>query len=175
MNIARKILVPIDFSEDSADGLKYALSLAQKTQAELVALHVTQKEEADSFLDLLAMMEGAPMLNGRASIPVDRLLREKALDLYRFLEKVVRNPALVTIKRKVVLGDKIEKILAVAEDENIDLVVLAVRQKYNFPYLIARGKLLKMISRLPCPVLIKTSSDEPWLGSGLFRPTIFAR
>ena len=175
MNIARKILVPIDFSQDSADGLKYAVSLAQKTQAELIALHVTQKEEADSFLDLLAMMEGAPMLQTRTGIPIDRLLREKALDLYRFLEKVVRNPGQVTIKRKVMLGDTVENIVAVAENESIDLVVLAVRQKWRFPYLTARGKLLKMISRLPCPVLLKTSSDEPWLGSGLFRPTIFAR
>ena len=63
MNRVRKILVPINFSEDSANGLKYAVSLAQETQAELVVLHVTQKKEADSFLDLLAVMEGAPMLN----------------------------------------------------------------------------------------------------------------
>ncbi|HEY7318597.1 MAG TPA: universal stress protein [Candidatus Binatia bacterium] len=175
MNIARKILVPIDFSDDCAEGLKYALSLAQKTQAELIALHVTQKEEADSFLDLLAMMEGAPMLNAPATIPIDRLLREKALDLYRFLEKVIRNPGPVTIRRKVMLGAEVEKILAVAEDEKIDLVVLAVRRKYLFPYLIARGRLLRMISRLPCPVLLKNSSGEPWLRSGLFGPTIFAR
>ena len=62
MNTVRKILVPIDFSEDSATGLKYAVSLAQKTQAELTVMHVTQKEEADSFVDLLAVMEGACML-----------------------------------------------------------------------------------------------------------------
>ena len=65
MNTVRKILVPVDFSEDSANGLIYSLSLAQKTQAELIVLHVTQKSEADSFLDLLAVMEGAPMLNRR--------------------------------------------------------------------------------------------------------------
>ena len=89
MNTVRKILVPDDFSEDSANGLTYSVSLAQKTQAELIVLHVTQKSEADSFLDLLAVMEGAPTLNRPAGIPVDRLLREKALDLYHFIEKVV--------------------------------------------------------------------------------------
>jgi nucleotide-binding universal stress UspA family protein len=87
MNTVRKILVPIDFSEDSADGLKYAVSLAQKTQAEVVVLHVTQKKEANAFLDLLAVMEGAPMLNPPATIPVDRLLSEKALDLYLLSKK----------------------------------------------------------------------------------------
>src|SRR5262250_2408550 len=144
MNAVRKILVPIDFSEDSAHRLSYAVSLAQKTQAELVALHVTQKQEAESFLNFLAMIEGCPMLRAPGPIPLDRLLREKALDLYRFIEKVVRNAGQVKIRRKVALGDKAEKILGIAEEENIDLVVLAVRQKSFFPYPMAGGKLLKM-------------------------------
>ena len=175
MNTVRKILVPVDFSEDSANGLTYSVSLAQKTQAELIVLHVTQKNEADSFLDLLAVMEGAPSLNPPAGIPVDRLLREKALDLYHFIEKVVRNPGQVKIRRKVALGNKAEKILRVVTDERIDLVVLAVRKTSFFPYLMARGRLLKMISRFPCPVLLKPSFDEPWPTSGLLGPSIFAR
>src|SRR5262245_46760739 len=165
MNTVRKILVPIDFSEDSANGLNYAVSLAEKTQAELVVLHVTQKEEANSFVDLLAIMEEAPTLNPPAAIPIDRLLREKALDLYRFIEKVVRRRGQVKIRRKIALGDKAEKILGVAEEENIDLVVLAVRQKSFFPYLMAGGKLLKIISQFPYPVLLKPSFEEPWSAS----------
>ena len=166
MSTVRKILVPIDFSEDSANGLNYAVSLAERTEAELVALHVTQKEEANSFVDLLAMMEGAPTLNPPASIPIDRLLREKALDLYRFIEKAVKRQGQVKIRRKIALGDKAETILGIAEEENIDLVVLAVRQKSFFPSLMAGGKLLKMISRFPCPVLLKQSFEEPWPASG---------
>src|ERR1700741_2058711 len=93
MNRVRKILVPVNFSEDSANGLKYAASLAKEPQAELVVLHVTQKEEARSFVNFLAVMEGWPQQNAPTAIPVDRLVREKALDLYRFIEKVIRNPA----------------------------------------------------------------------------------
>src|SRR6266498_1953844 len=162
MNTVRKILVPVDFSKDSANGLTYSVSLAQKTQAELIVLHVTQKKEADAFLDLLAVMEGAPTLNRPAGIPVDRLLREKALDLYHFIEKVVRNPGRLKIRRKIALGNKEEKILGVAKEENIDLVVLDIRKRSFFPYLMARGRLLKMISRFPCPVLLKSPFGEPW-------------
>ena len=93
MSALRKILVPVDFSEESANDLKYAVSLAQEMEAELVVLHVTQKKDADYFLDLLAVMEGAPVLNRPARIPVDRLLSKKALDLYHFIEKVVKTPA----------------------------------------------------------------------------------
>jgi universal stress protein A len=175
MNTVRKILVPVDFSEDSANGLNYAVSLAQKTQAEVIVLHVTQKKEADSFLDLLAVMEGTPMLNPPARIPVDRLLREKALDLYRFVEKVVRNPGQVKIRRKVTLGNIAEKIVGVVKEERMDLVVLAIRKTSFFHYLMARGKLLRMISRFPCPVLLKPSFDEPWPTSGILGSSIFAR
>jgi nucleotide-binding universal stress UspA family protein len=126
-------------------------------------------------LDFLAVMEGCPMLNPPAGIPVDRLLCEKALDLYRFIEKVVRNPGRVKITRKVALGNKAEKILGVVKEERIDLVVLAIRKASFFPYLMARGKLLRMISRLPCPVLLKPSFDEPWPTSGMLGRWIFAR
>src|SRR5207249_5673397 len=81
MSALQKILVHVEFSEESANDLKYAVALAQETQAELVVLHVTQKEAVDYFLDPVAVMEGSPMLNRPARIPVDRLLREKALDL----------------------------------------------------------------------------------------------
>ena len=149
MNRVRKILVPVNFSDDSANGLKYAASLAEETQAELLVLHVTQKEEARSFLNFLVAMEGWPMPDPPAAIPVDRLLREKALDLYRFIEKVIRNPGRLKIRRKVTLGHEEEKILGVAREENIDLVVLGNSN------LMTRSKFLKIISRLPCPVLLK--------------------
>ena len=162
MSTLQKILVPVDFSEESANDLRYAVSLAQETQAELVVLHVTQEKDANSFLDLLAVMEGAPMLNRPARIPLDRLLSEKALDLYHFIEKVVRNSGRLMIRRKVMLGNKTETILRVIEEENIDLVVLTVRNKSIFPYLMNRGKLLKIISRFPCPVVLKPPFRAPW-------------
>jgi len=97
------------------------------------------------------------------------------LDLYRFIEKVVRNPGQVKIRRKVTLGNQAEKILEVVKEERIDLVVLPVPKTPFFPYLTARGKLLRMLSRLHCPVLLKPSPDEPWTTSGILGPSIFAR
>jgi len=156
----RKILVPVNFSDDSANRLKYAASLAEETQSELVVLHVTQKEEARSFVNFLALMEGWPMLNNPTAIPVDRLVREKALDLYHFIEKVIRNPGRLKIRRKVALGHEQEKILRVAREEDIDLVVLGILNKSFFSNLMTRAKFLKTISRLPCPVLLRPVLDN---------------
>jgi nucleotide-binding universal stress UspA family protein len=156
----RKILVPVNFSDDSANRLNYAASLAEETQSELVVLHVTQKEEARSFVNFLALMEGWPMLNNPTAIPVDRLVREKALDLYRFIEKVIRNPGRLKIRRKVALGHEQEKILRVAREEDIDLVVLGILNKSLFSNLMTRAKFLKTISRLPCPVLLRPALEN---------------
>jgi nucleotide-binding universal stress UspA family protein len=175
MNANGRILVPVDFSENSANGLKYAVSLAQKTQAEIIVLHVMQKDEADSFQDLLAMMEGVPMAHSRAAIPVDRLLQEKALDLYNFIEKTVRNPGPLKIIRKIAMGNKADRILRAAAEENADLVVLAVQKQSFFRYLMARGKLLNVISGMPCPVLLTPSLDESWPGFGVVGSSLFAR
>jgi len=46
-----KILIPIDFSEESARALRCALSLAKETRAELVALHVIEKTDASEGQD----------------------------------------------------------------------------------------------------------------------------
>ena len=175
MNTVRKILVPIDFSEESASGLNYAVSLAQKTQSEVIALHVTQKKHADNFLELLAVLEGYPLLNPPARIPVDRLLQEKALDLYNFIDKRAGNAGKVQIIRRVTLGNKTEKILGVVNEERIDLVVLGVRKTSFSPYLMARWKLLRAISRFPCPVLLTPFPDEPWPASRLIGSSIFVR
>ena len=161
MSIGGKILIPVDFSEDSASGLKFAFSVAQKTDAELVVLHVTQKD-------------AVPMLNRSAGIPVDKLLREKALDLYNFIEKVVRNPGRVKIRRKVVLGNKAEGILRTANEELIDLVVLTFRKQPYFRYLMARARFLRVIARMPCPVLLTPAFGERWRGVAARGSSLFA-
>ena len=85
-----------------------------------------------------------------------------------------RNPGRLKIRRKVALGNEEEKILGVAREEGIDLVVLSIRKTAFFPYLTARGKFLKMISKFPCPVILNPSFGEPWPTSSVIWRSIFA-
>jgi nucleotide-binding universal stress UspA family protein len=97
-----------------------------------------------------------------AVIPLDRLLSEKALDLYHFIERVVRNPGQLKITRKVALGNPAEKIFGVVAEERIDLVVLARKRKSLFSYMTEHAKLLRIIEQCPCPVLLTPFADDPW-------------
>lgn len=174
MRKIQKILVPVDFSEQSANGLRYAASLADEMKAELIVLHIFDKEKEGSFLERLATFEGWPMSSNDCTvrIPSDVWMREKALDLYNFIQEVIRRPYQFTIKKMVRIGNPAKEIRAVARQEKIDLIVLESRKKSFFSYLSARGTFQKLISKFPYPVLLTPpiSRRDRVAGS----PSIFA-
>jgi nucleotide-binding universal stress UspA family protein len=131
MRNAEKILVPIDFSEQLAKALRYALSLAKKMKGEVIALHVVERRrQHNSLLSSLAVLEGSPyMTDDSPNLPLDLLLRERALDLLEFHMNVKDNGP-VRITRKLRIGTLVKEISAVTEEENIDLIVLELRRRF---------------------------------------------
>src|SRR5258706_14830568 len=88
MDKVSKILVPVDFSPESAQALRNAVALARKTAAQLIALHVIdEKAERDILLTSIAPVEGLPfLLDKSAPVTLDVMLRERTLNLCNFLE-----------------------------------------------------------------------------------------
>jgi nucleotide-binding universal stress UspA family protein len=154
MRKVNKILVPIDFSEESARALKYALSLATETRSELVALHVIEKtDDSDFFMSAVAVLEGSPFpVNEFPGIPVDVLLQERSLDLWNFVGRTVERSNQVKITKRIKIGSLLKAMTATIHEEGVDLVVLELRKR-SFPNLEAL-KLVKIIRSLPCPVLL---------------------
>lgn len=161
-----KILVPVDFSEHSANGLQYAASLAYKSGAEIIALHVMSKKKEDSFQSVLATFEGWPVPPATAKrFPLDRQLQERSLDLYNFIEKVLGQRFLLKIRRDVRVGEPVHEIVAAARQSRADLVVIESPQKPLLSYLLARGLLFRLGLKLPCPLLvIPPDSYSAWAG-----------
>jgi nucleotide-binding universal stress UspA family protein len=161
MNIVKKLLVPIDFSPQSAKALRYAFSLAGEIDAEIIALHVVEDTiEDEGLLPFIFPPECWPFFDvlGPAR-PLDVLLRERALDLWHFIDQTVHDKSGVRIRRMVRLGKVRKEIAAAAREENIDLVVFELRKRFVFPGLATR-KLFKMIEKLPYPVLLTPPLGE---------------
>jgi nucleotide-binding universal stress UspA family protein len=154
MRKVNKILVPIDFSEASARALKYALSLAEETRSELVALHVIEKtDDSDFFMSSVALLEGSPFpVNEFPAIPVDVLLQERSLDLWNLIGRTIEANNQVKITKRIRMGSLLKEMTATIHEEGVDLVVLELRKR-SFPNLGAL-KLVKMIRSLSCPVLL---------------------
>jgi len=160
MEKGRKFLIPVDFSEHSASGLKYAVALAQETQAELVVLHVAEKPNTENYWHLIAVMEGYPICRNAAGVNSDQLRHARSLDLANFVQQAVNLRHRVRITKRVELGTKRKEIARVAKEEKVDLVVFSVPKPSFFSYLVEQGKLLKMIWQLPCPMLLRAAGTE---------------
>jgi nucleotide-binding universal stress UspA family protein len=160
MQNVKKLLVPIDFSPESEKALKYASALAKQIHAEVITVYVVEDILEEGLLAYVFPPDGWPYMDVPPSVrPLDVLLRERALDLWRFIEQTIHDRSSANIKRMVRLGKVREEIAAVVREENIDLVVMELRKRFLFPSLATR-KLLKIIDKLPCPVLLAPPADE---------------
>ncbi|HEY7221637.1 MAG TPA: universal stress protein [Candidatus Binatia bacterium] len=170
----KKLLVPIDFSPESEKALKYSCALAKQINAEIIALHVLDElTHGDGLLPFIMPPEGWPFFGAEPPFrPIDVLLRERALDLWNFIDRNVCDARSVKVKRLVRLGTVREAIIAVAREESIDLVVLELRNRFIFPNL-ANRKLLRMIEKLPYPVLLAPPINEDTPRSGRRVPAFY--
>lgn len=99
----RRILVAVDFSSCSRAALEFALSLGVSLGASLEVLFVHQPDDGKPF--------GAKESNAT---------RE---ELHRFVETAPRD-ASVSLAERVESGDARERIVAIAESDGFDLIVL---------------------------------------------------
>ncbi len=170
MHKVRKILVPIDFSPDSGRALRDASSLARETGAQLIALHVIDENvERDILLSSIAPVDGLPFpLDGSATVPLDVRMRERALDLWNFVEHEAEPLSQDRIKKVVRLGKLTREIANFMRDEDVDLLVLKLRRRQLFPDLTTL-KLVTIAGRHSWPVLLDPppARDRPEPKNGL--------
>jgi nucleotide-binding universal stress UspA family protein len=162
MRKIEKILVPIDFSQDSASALGRGLTLASETGAELIALHVIEPSRLrDYFNSYLEAREASPLTNSNDPIiSMDVLMQDKTRALANFIEKAAPDNIGVKITKRVTLGSTFKEIAAMTQTENIDLVVLKLRKRFPFTD-FATLRILRFMRAFSCPVLLDTPiADE---------------
>jgi universal stress protein A len=142
-----RILVPTDFSESSEHAFQCALALAHEKGAELCVLHVVEKFMDYSILysDIWPFQVPAPDTYRR----IEERVQEKisgTLEAYRGEVRRVR--ALVTT------GAPHVEIIRVAEQEKIDLIVIATHGRSGLTHAILGSTAVKVVRRAPCPVLV---------------------
>jgi nucleotide-binding universal stress UspA family protein len=159
MSQFKKILVPVDFSEQSVNALEYAYSLARRTRAEMIVLHVVR--ESTHFAPSVPPVAGwSNFFEEPIRLPLDLQLREGALDLSNFLENRAPKSWQVRISKRVRLGKPIKEVAATAREEKADLIVLGLRRRFFFAPFV-NGQLLKLIERLSTPVLLAPAKTRP--------------
>jgi universal stress protein A len=158
-----RILTPTDFSTISVPAIGYALSLAKQLGAEVTVLHALPTAALKGqFFNQYAAEDlagtAAPIGGGRQPSFEDVFERKKRV-LLSFLEERISKELLGAVKVNAVvkLGKVAGEIVAVAKEEQSDLIVMTSHGG-RLRRLIHSSFTDHVIRQAPCPVL----SIQPW-------------
>jgi universal stress protein A len=162
-----KILVPLDYSEDSQRALQWGASLAEKYGAKLLVLHVIAKTVEEVFPRGGAFVSSTssftevktpdPHSLRRQPIIID-LVDTAETELHDFAEKNLKDIAPVQVM--VAVGTPAEEILRVARDEKVDLIVMGTHGRTGVRHLLL-GSVAEAVTRhAPCPVFTARIRSE---------------
>ena len=147
------ILYPTDFSELSAQAMKYAAALSGKLGARLHCLHVVD----DAYLQywLAADMPAVPI-----GPPVEEVIASSRKQLNDFLAAGL--PADLPVIKVVRRGRPFLEIINYAREESIDLVVIGTHGRTALREALMGSVADKVVRKSPCPVMTVRSPKHPF-------------
>ena len=139
---AQRFLVPVDFSEDANQAVKYAIDLASKLGARMTLLHVIQ---------LL------PLGSGDMGVIVpytyfQDLEADITSRMQAYLERVTA--AGLEGEIAVVRGVPFQEILETAKMQQVDLIIMGTQGRTGLQHVLMGSVAEKVVRLAPCPVLV---------------------
>jgi len=138
----KRLLCPVDFSEPSLAALRFALSLAQESEARLTILHVVEWPVDDE-----------PLVTPPFDVPEYRRAREA--DVRDRLERLVPEEARDWCQPSLRIGHgkPYRAILGVAAEDAADLVVMGVHGRNPLDLVLFGSTTNHIVRQATCPVL----------------------
>jgi len=142
----RNVLVPIDFSAPSLEAIEAALPLIKHFGADLHLVHVFEPDYPASSMVAIPLV--VPELEVGERV---RRLRDVAEDY----SVPLRRENIHAIK-----GRPFEEICRLAQEIDIDLIVIATRGNTGLKHLLLGSTAERVVRYSPCPVLVVRGSDS---------------
>jgi nucleotide-binding universal stress UspA family protein len=147
-----KILAPTDFSDASQEAATTADGLARAFRAELIIVHVV------SVVPPFPGNMGSAAAVFNAEIYQSDLIKHWGGELEAFAGEFMHKERKVrTIIRE---GDPGGNIVELAEQEGVDLVVIATHGRTGLKRFVFGSVAEKVVRHSPCPVLVIPESQE---------------
>jgi nucleotide-binding universal stress UspA family protein len=144
---AKKILVPYDFSKNADYALKHAAFIASYNKGDVYLLYVKKKSELlDMFLPTLNLNKKGAFLD---------FVIQKLDDTINSLKKEYG----ITAKKIVSEGNITDEINQVANDDDMDLVIMGTRGKDSQSDIFFGSNSYRLITKTSVPVM--TVSTDP--------------
>ena len=128
----RKILVPVDFSQQSRAALEYAAALAKGSDAQLLIVHVVDLSVQNiEGLDPLNAMEG-----------LDAVLHD-----------VKPTNSVIPCSHRLLEGEPVQAILNVAKEEDVEMIVMGTHGRSGINRMLMGSVAEAVVRKATCPVL----------------------
>jgi len=142
----RRIMVPIDYSENSKAALQYGAELARSFGASIDIVHVWDRP---TYLTDAVMVQRP----GEAHKPIGELIRENAQhDMDEFLTELGL-PSGVPVTSRLISGEPASALIAELKKGEHDLVVLSTHGRTGFAHFLLGSIAEKLVRMSPVPVL----------------------
>jgi nucleotide-binding universal stress UspA family protein len=142
MDLASKILVPVDFSSGSKAAVEYAAALAKALQATITLLHIH---------DLPALMNSiVPGADNAVDAENDRAFSEKWLEQLRVEAQQHSN---VEMRVMVEHGSAPEDIVSISHSGGFDMIVMGTHGRTGVRHVLMGSVAEAVVRRALCPVL----------------------
>ncbi|HBC57140.1 MAG TPA: hypothetical protein DCZ03_08255 [Gammaproteobacteria bacterium] len=142
----KRVLVPIDFSDCALQGWDQAVDLFQGTDVSFDALYVVEPIIAPAEL--------------YSVWPYEEKQKEYAEERFRELTKSGRLEA-TNVKTEVVYGHAHEAIIQYAEENSVDMIVMATHGHRGLNHFMLGSTAERVVRAASCPVLtVKPAQQE---------------
>jgi nucleotide-binding universal stress UspA family protein len=145
----KSILVPVDFSNCSREGLRYAIAFANEFGAKLILLHTT-------YLGYVYSCEGTAIYD----IPGLQKAARKAAE--RKMRELVRSVNFGAVKFETAFtdGSPVIDICAFAKDHDVDLIITSTHGLTGFTHVLIGSIAEQVVRHAPCSVLVVPSHPQ---------------
>lgn len=144
-----KILVPTDFSQHSANAVRYGAELAAKFGADLHLLHCVEQTP-------ILYGEGGAWISPETIVELqaaaDKQLQEVPVDVDG-----------VNVIRKCVDGHPFVEVIRYAKSEETDLIVMGTHGRGAIAHLLLGSVAEKVVRKAPCPVLTVRDKEHEFV------------
>jgi nucleotide-binding universal stress UspA family protein len=142
----KTILVPVDFSNCSREGLRYAIAFANEFGAKIILLHAT-------YLGYVYSSEGTAIYD----IPGLQKAARKTAE--RKMRELVRSVNFGAVKFETAFtdGSPVIDICAFAKDHDVDLIITSTHGFTGFTHVLIGSIAEQVVRHAPCSVLVVPS------------------
>jgi nucleotide-binding universal stress UspA family protein len=144
----KTILVPTDFSNAAQNATDVAASIARRSKAELVLLHVVEDIEEGSF-----NVEGEAAASGswEDKIFTAKMIQKSKQQLTNVASALIESG--VNVKQLLRVGTPYHGIQAIITENKADLVVMGINGTSRAEEILIGSNTEKVVRRSSCPVL----------------------